>query len=313
MLKRIELEALRADLQSVQGLLSTRTAVEDPIGVMQYRYRQGELEREIGQLADVYEPTAQVGLFFGGRPVVGSRGIDATFGSKAVEQFQVLVSTKYTDMNGAVGARGRLPQRQKSELLVTDVARGSFGFIMEEDSDAQFLDTPLKEAVTEIVDLIYRIGAPDEEAFEAGIDEIDNRLLTSLRTFFRHLDDAGATIRLVEDSREYSLMRDGVTRARERADSLTITEEDREAVLGTLFVLPDAQRFELHRPDLPALRGTFTAEVRDILIDAFGAVRGDAIGRQWLAELSVKTVRVPNRADRRTYRLVGLQEPNLAG
>ncbi|WP_210253430.1 hypothetical protein [Antarcticirhabdus aurantiaca] len=312
MLKRLELQALQADLQTVSSLLGARTEEEDPIGFLQFSYRRDELTRQIEDLADLHVSTANVGLFFGGQPVLGSRGIDATFGSKAIEQFQMLVSTKYGATNGAVGSRGRLPRRDQSELLVTDVVRGSFGFVMEENGDADLVDSGLKHAVAEVVDLIYRLGAPDEEAFEAGLESLDNRLLTALKNFFHTLDDAGATIRLVEDTRDFSLMRDSVTRARERTDGLAITEDRNVQIQGRLYLLPDAHRFELHPSNGdPTVRGTFTELSLEGVADADGRIPPGVIGETWLVDLAVRTVRVPNRDDRHTYRIARMRRAGI--
>ena len=47
MVKRLELEALEADLAAVEELLSDRTEADDPSGWVQYSRRKLEIEREI--------------------------------------------------------------------------------------------------------------------------------------------------------------------------------------------------------------------------------------------------------------------------
>jgi len=69
MVKRLELEALKADLAAVEELLSGRSRAEDPSGWLQYSQRKSELEKEIHTLGEVNSAAAEVALFFGGRPV----------------------------------------------------------------------------------------------------------------------------------------------------------------------------------------------------------------------------------------------------
>jgi hypothetical protein len=229
MLKRLEQQAVRADLAAVDGLLGSRTEAEDPVGWLQFSRRKEMLEQQLSAPSEV-SSSAAVGLFFAGRPVFGSRGIAAEFGARAVEQFQAVVSTKHATQEGPIGSRGPIPQRDRSKLMITEVARGSFGFILEEAEGPQLVESPLRQTVDEVVDLIYRTAAPDEEAFEAFTEAVDNRVLGSLKGFFRLLDEAGATVRIVEEQREFTLARDAVERARERTESLVIDEQERRSL-----------------------------------------------------------------------------------
>src|SRR3546814_8823797 len=101
---------------------------------------------------------AGVGCFFGGRPVVGSYGIQAEFGAKAVAEFQTLVSNTFAAAEGTLGARGPVPQRDRTQLMLTDIARGSFGFILEQSEDPELVDSAMKEVLGRAVDLVFRVA-----------------------------------------------------------------------------------------------------------------------------------------------------------
>src|SRR3546814_1766072 len=94
MLKRLELDATKADLAAVEALLNARSPDEDPVGYMQFSRRLEDLNRRLREIEAAPSTRAGVGLFFGGRPVVGSYGIQAELGAKAVAEFQTLGSNR---------------------------------------------------------------------------------------------------------------------------------------------------------------------------------------------------------------------------
>ena len=74
MMRRLEFEALRADLAAVEALLKQRSEIEDPIGWFQFNQRKAELESKIAELQTSEVQSAAVALYFGGRPVIEFAG-----------------------------------------------------------------------------------------------------------------------------------------------------------------------------------------------------------------------------------------------
>src|SRR5690348_10633751 len=100
------LAALEADLAAVNRLLEGRTQEADPIGWFQLDQRKQELRREMASLSVEPDSLASVALVFDGRPVLGSRGILASFAAQAIDRFQNLV-----DIRHAAVFSGSLAQR----------------------------------------------------------------------------------------------------------------------------------------------------------------------------------------------------------
>src|SRR3546814_912225 len=201
---------------------------------MQFSRRLEDLNRRLREIEAAPSTSAGVGLFFGGRPVVGSYGIQAEFGAKAVAEFQTLVSNTFAAAEGTLGARGPVPQRDRTQLMLTDIARGSFGFILEQSEDPELVDSAMKEVLGRAVDLVFRVASPDQETFESIAEDVDSRVFGSLTAFFKMLDDAGATLRIVDDRQEFTLHREEVGLARERTESATLHESDGE-FRGTIY------------------------------------------------------------------------------
>jgi hypothetical protein len=311
MLKRLERDATKADLAAVEALLSARTREEDPVGYMQFSNRHELLTRRLEEIETTRSTTAEVGLFLGGRPVVGSYGILAEFGAKVITEFQTLVSSAFAAQEGTLGARGPVPQRDRTQLLLTDVARGSFGFILHQVEDPQLVDSEMKDVVSHAVDLVFRVASPDEEMFENLAEDIDNRVLGALRSLFKVLDDAGATMRIVEDRREFTLQRGEVALARERTENVSFAEREAEAT-GTIYVLPVSRRFELHQRDGgETIKGIIAPECLGYLTGGGTEVRPGLIGTVRTVRLRIRDIRVRGQEPRTGYTLLSVEEAQL--
>jgi len=137
----------------------------------------------------------------------------------------------------------------------------------------------LGNVMDEMCDLIYRVSATDEENFSSATESVDSRLLTSLKNFFKHMDEGGATLRLVAGEREFDLPREAISRARERTETLEVVESFEE-ISGRLYVLPDAKRFEIYPTDNSApLRGFIAPECMRQIADESAPVAEGVIRR----------------------------------
>jgi len=305
MLRRLERDATMADITAVAALLAARSPEEDPVGHMQFSRRLADLTQHLQEIEAAPSTTAEVGLFFGGRAVLGSYGIYAEFGAKVIGEFQTLVSSAFAAQEGTLGTRGPLPQRDRTQLLLTDVARGSFGFILHQAEDPQLVDSAMKDVVSHALDLISRVASPDEEMFESLAEDVDNRVFSSLQSLFKIVDDAGATMRIVEDRREVTLRREDVVLARERTESVSFTEDERD-VTGTIYILPVSQRFELHPAGGEVLKGGIAPECLRSLTGGGIEVLPGLIGTTQTVRLRIREIRVRGQEPKNGYTLLSM-------
>lgn len=196
---------------------------------------------------------------------------------------------------------------------LTDVARGSFGFILQQAEDRQLVDTPLKEIVSRVAELVFRIASPDQEAFEGVTENVDNRVLGALRAFFKTLDDAGTTVRLVENEREFTLRRDEISLARERTENATL-EERTVQMTGTLYRLPAARRFELHpNGEAEPVKGSISIDCLASLTGGSREVRPGIIGTERTVHLRAREIQARGQEPKRSYTLLSVLEPHIEG
>ena len=88
MARYLQQSAVRSDLSAVEGLLKSLPA-EDTLGRMSLQSRYHELSKELDEIRGGHDTLASTALYFGGRPVVGSAGIEANFAATAISRTSV--------------------------------------------------------------------------------------------------------------------------------------------------------------------------------------------------------------------------------
>jgi hypothetical protein len=307
--RKLKLEGLQAELSAIEVLLKQAIEVGDPVAESQLSSRKSELEEEMAGILEKPERLASVALFFGGEPVLGSRGISAEFAGKALENFQELVSRTFAKSElGVLGKRGPIPLKNITNLMVTETARGSFGFVLDELSDqTEMEDTALKMMVDEVATLLKLTASPNEMDFEEIIGTIDDRTLIALRDFFVTLDSNNATLRLVEDVVDFTLDKPSIHRGRQRTEATSIDELE-DFITGELVgFLPDHKKFELKLEDGTIMYGSASKESAKQFEESIlsGELR---IGKKWKLKVHRRVVRPLNRPPREIIKLLEFVE-----
>ena len=250
MIPKLERDFMGADLAGVESLLSELTD-SDFVTRMSLEDRRDEIKEALANAQANPSLLASAALFFGGQPVVGSRGIESGFGSQAISLFQHLVSNVSAARANTLAPVGRVPGKEQSQLYVTHIVHGSFGFQFEELEDsastAAMFGSALKEAVDETVHLIAAFDEPEENVFTKAVERIDKRVLNTAHRFFSLVDNASATFRVVAGNTDKQYNAASVKRAIERAKETHITEENAwlagrlEGVLRMVVILSTEQ------------------------------------------------------------------------
>ncbi|MGU3663169.1 hypothetical protein ACLBX9_03090 [Methylobacterium sp. A49B] len=304
-LKKIERDQRAAELSSVNALID-RLTDEDFITRIGLEARRDEIAADLVAMGEEPEsPTASAALFFGGRPVAGSRGIESEFGGSAVSKFQDLVAKLMADEAGSLGQRGVVPNKGAATLHITNVVRGSFGFLLEEvEPQGEALDTSLKVAVDNAAQLLGAFSETSEDRFRATVENIDQRVLATAQEFFSLMRASGATFRLLAGDEDRSFGLDDVSRAAERASSTRVTEtpEQIEGQLGG--VLPDAHQFEFRS----TMRGPIKGGVdRSIPASDLAELNRTMVNVDAVATLKVRRVLRDGEVVRESFTLIRLE------
>jgi len=302
--KKLSIDSLSSEITTLNELLTSARESSDIVGEMQLEHRIRELSSKLESLKEetLADNSASVALFFGGQPVLGSKGIAAEFAGMALEQFQNLIAKVFASSEvGELGERGKVPLKANSGLMVTGLARGSFGFVLDEMSEQMQLESSqLSHVIDKAAFLLRDSAAQDDAVFEALLEDLEPRTLIALRDLFNNLDSSKATIRIVEKELDFTLDGPSIHRAKIRTEATSIEEKTTE-IEGTLLgFLPEHRKFELADRAGKLFYGSAMKEA----VEQFANVPDSAIGNKCLIRVSIKTVAPLNRPPREVIRLL---------
>jgi hypothetical protein len=302
--KKLNIDSLSSEITTLNELLLSARESGDIVGEMQLEHRISELSGKLNSLKEekLSDNSASVALFFGGRPVLGSKGIAAEFAGTVLEQFQDLISKVFANNEvGDLGERGIVPFKVNSELMVTGLARGSFGFVLDEMSDQVHLESSqLSHVIDKAAIFLRDSAAQDDAVFESILEDLEPRTLIALRDLFKNLYSSKATLRIVEKELDFTLDGPSIHRAKIRTEATSIEESTAE-IEGTLVgFLPEHRKFELADKAGNIYYGSASKEA----VEQFAKADDNIIGNKCLIKVSIKKVAPLNRPPREVVRLI---------
>jgi hypothetical protein len=216
-------------------------------------------------------------LTFRGRPIFGSHGISADFGSKAAGAFADAFAAVVAGLNESLRYMGPIPDKAKNQLLITGTAIGSFGFEFELPAqlDDLFPESGKAGAALEMMQTLLRVSSEgtDDEVTEL-VEVIHPRAVKKVAEFLGYLVQQQAWCSL--EFKEQFFRYQNIEQLQISADRLreeNIRESD-EVYSGEFQgVLPQSRTFEFKLNDQTAvLKGKV-----DLAIDD-----PDILNREWL-------------------------------
>lgn len=180
MMLKLDRDQLAAEIAGLNSLLNSLPH-NDLLGRIGLEARREEVQERFNSLANEQDRRAKVALYFGGDPVVGSMGIQAGFGTSVVSTFQDLVSKVWGTAEGAqLMPMGPVKDKGGSQLHITNLVHGSFGFLLEEldrTSEPMF-ETPLKKAADQVVEYVVGFAGENESTFSDVIEDLNPQVLS---------------------------------------------------------------------------------------------------------------------------------------
>jgi hypothetical protein len=307
-LDKLKRDRLSAELVSVERMLATLTD-DDVFMRLDLEERRNELKAWSEQVSRDPETAASVALFFGGRPVVAALGIEAEFGGSAVTKFQDLLA-KIMMQEFPLGQRGPVPKKGAATMHITNIVRGSFGFLMQEmQPQGALIGTNLSSAVESATRLMVALGAPSELDFQDIASDMDQRTLTTAAEFFGLLRQNDATFRIVASGQDRSFTRADIAAALDRAGKTVVDEFDQDLPGQLSGTLPEAHTFEFRSYTGDLYNGKV---VKSLTADVLAQWNSTHIGLSASAKIRTRVVRKDGAPVRYSYTLLGLSEPDEA-
>ena len=261
---------LLSERSALNGMID-ETPETDVIDRLSLEARLQEVETQLEDYEGYSPHWAEGSLTFEGDPVVGSRGIDADFGTKAVSAFVKAVSLVGASSHGPLSSRGPVAQQEKYRLLITGTALGSYGFRVEASSQepVSIGEIPSVESAIAQVKRILEASVRTDEELADTVREIDKRALNGVHDFLKTVADNKAVciLKFKEDVFQFhdpDQVRNSQTRLSRdhiKEESVTITGR----VLGFFPHVPRVQ-LEIRSPE-PGFWGSDFGTIIEAKID----------------------------------------------
>jgi len=265
-----------------------------------------EIEAKIAALSEDSKEARAV-LFFSGKPVAGSIGIDVNFTGKVLDPFQDMVMADHAGLwHGTVGTRGRRSGEPGSRLLLTAMPRGSVGFALERaETDELFDEGQLAETLAHVAGLIEAAASSDEE-FEKKVNETTPRVIVSLRRFLEAIATAKAGLRYESGDSSCTLTPSQARDAFERVNGTSTNTVEERATGIHRGVLMDSWKFDFQTSDGHTLTGKIHDDLPPEVVSQW---EQDFFDKRCIAVFDVTTVIYRNGRSRTTRVLKGLEPP----
>lgn len=308
MIRKLERQHIAAELAALSSLLDTLPE-GDLLGRMSLEYRRDEMRLELAALEDGSENRAKMALYFGGDPAIGSIGLEAGFSSDSLGTFQDLVTKVWAAGDGELADSGPIPDKAASQLHITSLVHGSFGFLLEEidERGEPLFESELKLAADRVAAYLDIFAGEDENDFVNTLEALDKRVFRSVRAFFSTLYRAKATFRLVEGETDSRFDRAAIERAWLRIEASNVDEEQLTLEGQLLGMIPVGRRFEFE-PDgaVKIIQGKVGEKFSQSYLDRMHDEQ--FAGRRWRAVLHRRAVERRGREATEAWTLIELEE-----
>jgi hypothetical protein len=236
----IHLKTQLIELESLLGKVH-----DHPLMSLGLKKRIEVLNHDLDSLPkESFEP--KVSLLFSGDAVIGGIGIKSGFVSKTASPFQDMVKTQTALVRfGSVGKRGKAKNSRSSELYLTALPKGSFGFELSQLTAAEVFDEiDVSTAMKQVISLIEQTALNDE-AFEAVIESTPKRNLNNLKKLLYEISSERSILIMESGEIGVELTQEKVAEAYARVASINVVETE-EIISGTFRgLLLDSSKFEI--------------------------------------------------------------------
>lgn len=248
--EQLQLVAEQKELKLMLQHIPTE-ALLDRMGLEE---RLKDIEGQVGAEPKLAPEPARARVTFRGKPVVGSHGIFAEFGTEVMKSFtEVVTAMAASHASGPLKPKGPIPGREEHQLLITNTVLGSFGFEVEEyqeDLLPEGAESSVAVALKKTQAILEKTRDSDDDELADVLSETDTRTLNAVRTFLKVVSEAEASCGLEFGERMVRFSDPGdVQRSMQRLGDQNVKEKAVELIGNILGVLPQHRTFEFRAED----------------------------------------------------------------
>lgn len=256
-----EKERIKAHILDTERML--KLVDEHPLMSQSINAKLKNLKEKLAALSDDFsEP--KIKLLFSGDAVFGSIGIKSIFASKTIMPIQELIKTQTALVRfGTVAERGKIKSSANSDLYLTALPTGSFGFELTQlECLDLFHEQDVSKAIKLVVELIEATTKSDKK-FEEAIENTPKRNLAYLKSFFKTVSEANSILKIQTGSLDINISEQKVRDGFERVNA-TNDKRDEVIIHGILRgILLDSGKFEIIDSNGNQISGIIDPEISE--------------------------------------------------
>lgn len=208
---------LRADLGAAKEMLMAAREYHDGLAIRQFEYRVRMLQTSLDEAAGHEDLIATATFFFDEAAGVGSRGVDVSFGCRAMDAFRSALGLQFACDAGNDGDTSGLVEQVEHAMSITACVRRSVAFLLEEVPDKGSPMTGLRLSLDRLTLIVSQLSA-DDTSWTCAVGSMDGTVRNAVGLWFELMDGASASVRIVEGKRDVTLSAEGVALARHRLE-----------------------------------------------------------------------------------------------
>ena len=302
MTNRTNRESLQVQLAETENLLNL--VGDHPIMSFSLKQKIQSIRQEIENIP-VGGKEAKIDLFFTGKPIIGSQGLDAYFAGKVLQPFQNMVMTDFAHRaHGKSGRRGKAAYAKESQLFITSLPRGSFGLELTKlQNHSLFDEMQLADTLEEITNLIAA-SATSDDVFAEAIEKTTPRTIKGLEDFLKVISEEDAGIKVETGDVYCNLTPEQARIAYDRVSDTTI-DDNIITIEGTLRgVLLDSWRFDF----VPTEGDKFSGRLSDDITEETASLYlGEFVNKKCNATFEIYTIEFKNGRSKSSHILLEIQ------
>lgn len=232
----------------VRLIQKTPDTIEFKLQKMSLNSRLIKIENKLKNInKDFLYSASQLKITFRGVPVLGTTGISSIFGTNAIKAL--------TDAINSILKSLYLGKSENANLMITGIAKGSFGFVMEDLGNHSLSlitedDKSTNIAINKFQEILnFAINSDATELIE-NLIELDLNSINKIKDFVEILDKNDAVCAINFNNHSFSFKnKNEVKTALSHLDIAKKLDEDVELNVMFLGVLPNKRKCEFRLKD----------------------------------------------------------------
>lgn len=293
---------IQSQILEVEKLLAMANG--NPFIEMSLNERLTQLKEQLAQFVERIEP--KIKLLFSGDAVYGSLGISSNFVSKTILPIQSLIrlQTSVARYGNKDAKRGKIKGNNLSELYLTTLERGSFGYELSLLNPKDlFEEEEVAQSIKSVISIISDVSDNDE-TFNNRIQTLPARGLGFLNTFFKEVSNNNSILKIESGSEYVELSSTQVKRSYSRVSSTVYKEEEITEKAFFKGALIETGKFEISTPLGIKINGDVSP---DLTQEEIAQYNRDFSNEECIITLMKFTTTFNNGKERITYELLKIK------